>query len=225
MSTSNSKEIQSNQQSNHSQLEKVVRRHLTNAFLKPYANHNRQAFEETADIIKHHTGPLIFDSFCGVGESSAYIAQQNPQAFIIGIDKSSHRINKHSVYLPASKANNYHLVRADVDDFWRLAVAANWRLEKHYLLYPNPWPKAAHLKRRCHGSPLFPSLLQLGGTLELRSNWLVYLQEFKQALDIAGKKSQLDIFTPVTAITPFERKYMLSQHKLWRCVCELDKQV
>ncbi len=90
-------------------------------------------------------------------------------------------------------------------------------MQRHYLLYPNPWPKSAHLKRRWHGHPVFPHLLALGGELEARSNWRLYLEELAAALALAGITASV---TPVAdteeTLTDFEEKYRLSGHQLWR---------
>jgi tRNA G46 methylase TrmB len=112
------------------------------------------------------------------------------------------------------------LVRADCDDFWRLAADAGWRLQHHYLLYPNPWPKPGQLKRRVHGSPAFVDLLKLGGALELRSNWQVYVEEFGSALILAGCIPRVDRLVPDVSLSLFEQKYRQSGHLLWRCRCE-----
>ena len=119
--------------------------------------------------------------------------------------------------------DNTLLVRADLVDFWRLALNAGWRPRRHYLLYPNPYPKTAHLKLRWHGHPVFPALLALGGRLELRSNWRLYLQEFAlaaaQASDVVA---EVQPFTPEGEyLTPFERKYHQSGQDLWRLVMNL----
>lgn len=214
-------EVISNQPGLHKNLEKVVRRHLTGTFLRPFAQHSLDTFKNIEAIVSKHHGPLILDSFCGVGESTAAIAANHPDALVIGVDKSAHRLSKHLENYATAGVDNYHLVRADIDDFWRLAVAAQWRLEKHYILYPNPWPKSSHLKRRCHGSPLFPSILALKGMLEIRSNWPIYTDEFSQALSIAGFSSTVEKFEPLEPVTPFERKFSLAKHQLWRCYCQL----
>ncbi len=215
--------IISNQPGLHEQLETVVRRHLSTRFQRPYTEHSQRVFEQVNTVVSAHTGPLILDSFCGVGESTARLAQQYPEALVIGIDKSSHRLDKHNDNYRRATVDNYQLVRADVDDFWRLAAEADWQLHGHFLFYPNPWPKASQLKRRCHGSPLFPTLLQLGGKVELRSNWPVYVEEFSQALTIAGLTPDTKRYQAVTAMTPFERKYRDSGHHLWHCVCDLGE--
>jgi hypothetical protein len=47
-------------------------------------------------------------------------------------------------------------VRADLVDYWRLLAEAGIGLARHYILYPNPWPKIGHLARRWHAHPVFP---------------------------------------------------------------------
>ena len=95
-------------------------------------------------------------------------------------------------------------------------AGTDWQIDKHYLLYPNPWPKSAHLGRRWHGAPVFPAILKIAEKLEMRSNWRLYLEEFRMALALAGVDSEIEAFQPDTYLTPFERKYHQSQQKLWR---------
>lgn len=216
------KSIISNQTGLHNKLEQTVLRHLRHPFQRPIPDYSLEVFEQAKQRVERHNGPLIFDSFCGVGESTVAIAKANPDALIIGLDKSLHRLNKHDQHYQESGVDNYLLLRADTDDFWRLALEANWQLAQHFLLYPNPWPKSSHLQRRCHGSPLFPTLLSLGGTLELRSNWKLYVEEFASALQIASQQAEVEAYLPETPITPFERKYHRVSQDLWRCRCILD---
>ena len=216
---STSRRVTSNQTDIHPKLEAVVKRHLATTFQRPFPDYSLRIFDKIEQRRRQHNGPLIIDSFCGVGESTVHLARQHPDALVLGIDKSDYRINKHRY---CHSAVNYCLIRADVDDFWRLAVLAKWRPIKHYLLYPNPWPKSIHLKRRCHGSPLFASLLALGGQIELRSNWSLYVKEFCAALNIAGIEAKTDKYEAVKPITPFERKYQQANQDLWRCICEVE---
>lgn len=207
------KTVESNQHEPHPRLRDVVQRHLRHPFLKPIAAHNRAAFDAVAERVAAHAGPLLLDSFCGTGESTAALAAAHPAALVIGIDKSAHRLGKHQ-----AGAGNYLLVRADTDDFWRLALDAGWRPQRHSLFYPNPWPKKEHLQRRVHGSPLFPALLALGGEVELRSNWPVYVEEFAQALALAGWRAEVEELIVETPLTAFERKYRQAGQALWRCI-------
>ena len=217
----NSRTIDSNQKDIHPDLQLCVAKHLASDFKRPIAAHNTDTYHEA--IAAAGGRPIIFDSGCGTGRSSMRIAAENPHAFVIGIDKSLHRLEKNSVF-HQSTGDNLHLARADLIDFWRLASDDNIRLEKHFLLYPNPWPKKKHMQRRWHGSPLFRQLLKLGGQLELRSNWEIYTREFMQALNTANYHSTLQRFIPEinNSISDFEEKYHRSGHSLWQLIANLD---
>lgn len=207
--------VHSGQSGLHERLADTVHKHLAHPFRKPYAAHNESAFAEADHWLQQQGAPLILDSFCGVGESSWRLAEQYPDCAVIGVDKSAARLGKHAAHRH-SERENYLLVRADIDDFWRLAVEAAWQPRAHYLLYPNPWPKPGQLSLRVHGSPLFASLLALGGDIELRSNWEIYVAEFCAALRMAGRAASLSQITPSPCLTPFERKYFNSGQTLWR---------
>jgi tRNA G46 methylase TrmB len=203
----------------HQNLHKVVTRQLASVSQKPLSIHTQQAFEEAVDWLGEWQGELILDSCCGVGESTVNIAQAHPSARVIGIDKSALRTNKHTSY--ASTLTNYLVLRADLNDFLRLLVTYDKKLTKHYLLYPNPYPKSAHLQRRWYATSALKDILKLGGTLEVRSNWQLYIQEFSAALDIANVNNQVAAFKSDKAITPFERKYWQSGQSSWQLVANL----
>lgn len=221
------RQVHSNQPDLHPRLREVVRRHLRSEYRRPIADHNQRAFDRIVARVQSHHGPLLLDSFCGVGASTSFLAARYPDALVIGIDKSSHRLGRHhhhrrqqETMRPAqTDVDNCLLVQAEIEDFWRLALAAGWRPARHSLFYPNPWPKAEHLGRRVHGSPLLPVLLALGGELELRSNWRLYLAEFAAAVELTGWQTRLQPLTATLPLTPFERKYAAAAQPLWQLHC------
>lgn len=213
-----SRSIESNQSGLHERLTETVRKHIQSEFLRPVADHSKRVFDNIQKEMSSKNSPLIIDACCGVGDSTRHFAKSFPDHFVIGLDKSESRLARERQDGPME---NIMLVRTDLNDFYRLAAAADIRPERHYILYPNPWPKAAHLKRRWHGSPVFPSIVRMGGMLELRSNWDVYLKEFQQALKLVGKHADLLEFEAVNPITPFEAKYKRSHQMLWRLTCSL----
>ncbi|MGJ8681017.1 tRNA (guanine(46)-N(7))-methyltransferase TrmB [Paraglaciecola sp.] len=212
--------ISTNQIGIHPNLEKVVTRHLNSTSQKPFSEHTQSAFSQSMEWLDNWQGQFILDSCCGVGESTANIARNHPDAKIIGIDKSAVRTDKHQSY--AENLDNYIIVRADLNDFLRLLVLEKIKLDKHYLLYPNPYPKSAHLQRRWYATSALTDILKLGGKLEVRSNWQLYIQEFSEALKLANIKNQVNEYTSEPAITPFERKYWLSGQKSWQLLADLD---
>lgn len=241
----NSRAVSSGQTGPHGDLGRVVRRHFEHPFRQPVGDASRVAWaalraRRDADC---RCGPLVFDAGCGVGDSTRRLAVMHPEALVVGIDQSADRLSRQRAEpLPA----NAMLLRADLVDFWRLAVADGVQLAHHYLLYPNPWPKIGHLKRRWHGHPVFPALRALGGRIELRTNWATYAGEFVQAMEIAqtvnvDRQQRAAPQGPEAAspgffwklctdtvgaaelldpLTPFERKYAASGQTLHRVVAE-----
>jgi len=195
----------------HDRLDEVVRRHLTLTWQQPLRLHSVQAFESALPRLRMAPA-LVLDSGCGTGVSTVKLARRHRDALVVGIDKSDARLAR-APDLP----DNALLVRADLADFWRLLLREGLHPASHYLFYPNPWPKPDHLKRRWHAHPVFPDLLALGGRMELRSNFELYVREFARALALAGvidvEVVSLSIDEPVT---PFERKYADSGHRLWK---------
>jgi tRNA G46 methylase TrmB len=169
------------------------------------------------------SGRFVLDSGCGTGESTRLIAHSNPDCTVIGVDKSEARLARLGSGRFPHREGNAIWLRAELSTFWRLALAAGWRLQAHYLLYPNPWPKPGQLSRRWHAHPVFPTLLALGGRLEMRCNWEIYAREFALALRIAtGRSALLSTVRPSTVTSPFEKKYRDSGHGLFRVVARLD---
>ncbi|NRA61146.1 MAG: SAM-dependent methyltransferase [Psychrobium sp.] len=220
MSFANSHEIITNQQGVHEHLIETVEKHLNHTFRKPYHQHSIDGFKEVEIAVAAQSKPLIFDSCCGVGDSTVNLAKMHPDHFVIGMDKSAHRLNKNVSYEQAG-VDNFMLLRTDLNDFWRLALEAQMLPEKHFILYPNPWPKSKHLQRRWHGSAVFPTIVALGGELEMRSNWRLYLHEFATALGLCNKVANVTPFEPELTLTPFERKYQASGQTLFKLTAQL----
>lgn len=212
-----SKPVSSSQAFCHRSLGRVVHKHLRAPHQRPVAAHTLAAFAAIRSRAAAHSDALIFDSFCGTGHSTALLAQQYPHSLVVGIDKSADRLARHQ----PMQVDNYVLVNADCGDFWRLSLEAGWRVQQHYLLYPNPWPKPGQLKRRLQGSPDLTALLALGGIVELRSNWQIYVEEFGVALLLAGNFPKVELLPEAAPLSRFEHKYRLSGHQLWRCQCLL----
>lgn len=219
-----SRPVRSAQATAHPRLDELVRKHLAHPWRAPLHEPSVQAFSAAARLTGTDpvTHGLIFDSGCGTGDSTRYIAGQEPQALVFGIDRSIHRLRRTGHEQFPVREGNVVWVRAELSTFWRLAVASGWRLQRHYLLYPNPSPKPALLRRRWHAHPVFPALLELGGIIEVRSNWRVYIEEFARALEIArGRPIKTGLLGKTRPISRFERKYQLSAHPLYRLEAKL----
>ena len=227
--------VTSNQDDIYKNLEAVVRKYAATTFLRPVADHTREAFEQACEFVGE-AGELVLDSGCGTGESTIHLARRFPNVPVIGVDKSAVRLSKagNERQLEASAGGscdvpaNAFWVRAELLDFWRLALekvnAGEWKILHHALYYPNPWPKESEATRRFHLHPIFPTLLRLSPVTELRTNWEIYAREFKEAARIAGDCLSLNLdvdfaaFSPENPETAFERKYQAAGQPLYRVI-------
>ena len=126
---------------------------------------------------KNHPSPAIWlEIGCGSGESLLTLASNHPDDFFIGCDPYLNGIAKTARDATAAGLTNLRLYAEDA----RLLLA---RLPDHFLhrlliLFPDPWPKRRHWKRRIVGPetiPLFCQKLQAGGELWLASDHGAYM--------------------------------------------------
>lgn len=211
-----SKEVESDQVNVHENLQSSVLKHIQQTYRKPYQTHNIEAFEFfQTQLCKKSYDKLLLDSCCGTAMSSITLALENPDSLVIAIDQSLKRLSKKDSQMP----NNCVLIRANCEDFWRMCVEQSIVFDQHTILYPNPWPKSAHLSRRWHAHPVFPYLKPLAKKIILRSNWRIYLEEFQIAWQLlsqfSGEVRRLHIEKPLTL---FEKKYWLSSQPLYELV-------
>ena len=176
--------------------------HICQSFRQSAKGPSVRAFDSAVEWLEKNseTGrPLILDSGCGTGLSTRNLARAYPDAAVIGVDRSAARLGKSRTFeLP----DNALLVQSELACFWRLMLQAEAsgddhlltasNVRKHYVLYPNPYPKPTRLNLRWHGHPALPALLAIGDEIELRSNWRTYLEEFGIAASLIASHAADD---------------------------------
>jgi len=215
-----SRTVSSDQTRSHPRLARVIARHRARPSQRPLSHDALAELGALERELVELGGEIILDSGCGTGESSLDLARAHPDAVIVGIDKSATRLAR----APHAGARNLRYVRADLADVWRFARLRAWRVGAHFLLYPNPWPKQRHLRRRWHAHPALDDLIALGGRLELRTNWAIYAEEFATALALwCAVDVAVETWRPASPASAFERKYLASGHTLYRVVIDLPR--
>lgn len=205
-----SRRVASQQEAPHPGLSALVKRHAATPYRRPVAAYSRAAFEVLLARLPG-VAACIIDAGCGTGASTASLARLHPQCIVVGVDKSAHRLAR----APRDLPENALLLRADMVDIWLLMAAHRIKVAAQYLLYPNPWPKPAQLMRRWPAHPIFPTIMRLGGRIECRSNWRVYVEEFAlAAAELDGPRPAVTELVSEEPISPFERKYRDSGHRL-----------
>jgi tRNA (guanine-N7-)-methyltransferase len=214
MTEYHSKPVTSTQQGLHPKLDKTLQRHIDSAYQKPIQDHNQKAFDALVERLnKRDYDRIYMDSCCGTGMSTHALAESSPGTLVIGIDQSLKRLEKNTWH---HKLGGTHFMQANCEDIWRMCARQSIAFDEHSILYPNPWPKTEHLKRRWHGHPVFPYLPKIAQKTILRSNWALYLEEFHHAWQILGQPhgnlGALKIDEPLTL---FEKKYVASGQNIF----------
>ncbi len=70
----------------HARLGEIVARHLGEPWRQPLRGHSRRAFDAVHDRVES-ADQVILDSGCGVGHSTAHLAERYPDALVVGVDK------------------------------------------------------------------------------------------------------------------------------------------
>jgi len=157
---------------------------------------------------------LLLDSGCGTGDSTINIAKSHPDCLVLGIDKSSKRLKQAQQKI---QSDNVRFLTADLVEFWIGLKLVNVSIAANFILYPNPWPKQKHLKKRWHAHPVMPLLPMISKYIELRTNWQIYAEEFCGSLTkLTGSVMTVEKIHPNNPISAFEEKYLESNHDLFR---------
>ena len=219
MMQGNSRRVITSQTEVSAQLQQLVEKHLQLSFNKPLHSFSRSQFNTVHRLVKESKQSIVLDAGCGTGDSTIALSARYPDKLVIGIDKSISRLSKHAKKSAFYRRDNLMLIHGDLVDYWRLIAKAKWPVEKHYILYPNPWPKPGQIKRRWYGHPVLKDMTAICRHIELRTNWKIYADEFKLAYEQATgysadlKRLQLDEY-----LSPFEKKYAESGHELYSVI-------
>lgn len=98
--------------------------------------------DELADV-----GCVLFEAGCGHGHWLTSYAEQHPEQFCIGIDLIAWRIRKSQEKRDKRKLNNLFFFKAELGEFLEV-LPKHIRFGMTVLLFPDPWPKARHHRRR-----------------------------------------------------------------------------
>ena len=122
--------------------------------------------------------PIWLEIGFGSGEHLFYQAQDNPSVNFIGCEPYINGVATLLGKLQNQNLKNMIIYPGDVRDL--MDVLAEQTLEKVFLLYPDPWPKKRHHKRRFVSKefldPLVP-LIKTGGKIFLATDIGDYVRQ------------------------------------------------
>ena len=89
---------------------------------------------------------IILEIGIGMGENLLYLSKINRKKILIGVDPFKNGMVNVSDYCIKKKIKNIYLYPSVVEKFFK--NYRKLRFEKIYILFPDPWPKKRHNKRR-----------------------------------------------------------------------------
>jgi tRNA (guanine-N7-)-methyltransferase len=136
----------------------------------------------------------------GSGEHLAMQAAQHPTTGIIGCEPYINGVVQLLKHIHAEKPGNIRLWADDAIEV--LERLPDQLLERVFILFPDPWPKLRHHKRRIISGTMLDLLarkLQHGGELRLATDHVEYAEWMKEHL---SRHKEFDALTEDTATPP-----------------------
>jgi tRNA (guanine-N7-)-methyltransferase len=124
--------------------------------------------------------PLYVDLGCGDGSFICALAQQMPEKNFLGIERLLGRIR--SAARKGATLGNLRLLRMESSYAVRYLLPAG-SVETFYLLFPDPWPKRRHWRRRTVTGDFLRATSQAlaeNGRLLIATDHLAYFEKIKE---------------------------------------------
>jgi len=124
--------------------------------------------------------PLHVDLGCGDGSFLCALGQRLPEKSFLGIERLLGRFR--SAAVKAAKIRNVRVLRMESSYVVRYLLPRR-SVETFYLLFPDPWPKRRHWRRRIVTPDLLKAVSQAliqGGNLLIATDHLSYFEKIKE---------------------------------------------
>ncbi len=161
--------------------------------------------------------PVVLEIGFGNGNALAALAAQQPQNNYLGIEVHRPGVGHLLRRLYGENLTNVRVLCADAKEVLAHNIP-DASLAAVYLLFPDPWPKQRHHKRRLV-QPEFIELvrrkLKLGGVLHLATDWQDYAEHMQAVLGTSSG------FAPAPAGLRPDTKYEARGRRLGHVVRDL----
>jgi tRNA (guanine-N7-)-methyltransferase len=161
-----------------------------------------------ARTIFDRTAPVVLEIGSGMGETTAAIAQANPDTDYIAIEVHGPGVGSLLKKIDELELKNLRIIRHDAVEVLERMIP-DGALAGLHLFFPDPWPKKRHHKRRLVQPPfaaLAARKLARGGYLHAATDWPEYATQIDEVFSSSSffqKELQEKKCRP---ITKFERR-------------------
>lgn len=135
--------------------------------------------------------PKILEIGCGMGETTAKIAEAHPENDYFGLEVHIPGVGALCKLIAEKQLGNLRIGNHDAVEVVR-DMLPEGSLDGIHIFFPDPWHKTRHKKRRLIQPPfvaLLASRLKPGGYIHCATDWENYAL---QMLDVLGREAQLE---------------------------------
>ena len=174
------------------------------------------------DVVFGRRAPRALEVGFGMGDALLAMASAHPERDYLGIDVYEPGIGATLAALADAGLDNVRIMRGDARELLATALPPSC-LRTVMIFFPDPWPKKRHHKRRLVQPDfvrLVGSRLEIGGTLQLATDWEEYAHYMLGVLEASEGfvNSSPEGFSPRPADRPatkFERRGEKLGHDVW----------
>lgn len=167
------------------------------------------------------TAPKILEIGFGMGESTATIAQNNPENDYLGIEVHTPGVGSLLNQIENLGLTNLRIIQHDAAEVLQHMLPVQC-LNGIHIFFPDPWPKARHHKRRLIQPVLVTRLcehLKAGGYIHVATDWEDYAAQILQVLSHEPQLSNtVADYAPrpqYRPLTKFEQRGLKLGHGVW----------
>jgi tRNA (guanine-N7-)-methyltransferase len=167
--------------------------------------------------------PLTVEIGFGNGENLARMAAAHPERDYLGIEVHRPGVGRLLLALEEQRLNNVRVVCHDAVEVLDRHIPPG-SLDEVLILFPDPWPKKRHHKRRLVQGPFLELVLQRlapGGVLRMATDWQPYAEEMlaaARATPLLHNLAPDEGYVPRPAerlATRFEKRGTRLGHEVW----------
>jgi len=160
--------------------------------------------------------PLHVDLGCGDGSFLFALAERNPEKHFLGIERLAGRVEK--ARRKAAKTDNMRVLHLETSYAVKYLLP-ECSVETFYLLFPDPWPKRRHHRRRIVTAKFLDSVhaaLQENGFLRIATDQPDYFQQIVRLGRNDSQFTSVDVTEGDLPPTKFERKFQAQGAPVYR---------
>ena len=176
-----------------------------------------------------NNNPVICDIGFGMGVALIKQAQQFPQYNYLAVDVYTPGIGSLLADIEELGLTNIRVINKDAYELISKNITSNG-FHKVQLLYPDPWPKKRHHKRRLVTDDFLTicaKVLQPQGVIQIITDWCPYADSINDLIDTnklfkASELSKLKgLSHPDKLVSSYAQKAIKKQHKIHNLVFSL----